>query len=43
MVPYLLAAGVHLLRDLVAARDDLRRHHPGVEFRLGPARAPSPA
>jgi sirohydrochlorin ferrochelatase len=42
MVPYLLAAGVHLLRDLAAARDDLWRHHPGVEFRLGPALGPHP-
>src|SRR3954466_1280455 len=36
MVPYFLSAGVHLLRDLTAARDDLGRLHPGVEFQLGP-------
>ncbi len=40
MVPYFLSAGVHLLRDLTAARDALRRRHPSVEFRLGPALGP---
>src|SRR4051794_28437019 len=40
MVPYFLAAGVHLLRDLTAARDDLAGRHPGVEFRLGPPLGP---
>jgi sirohydrochlorin ferrochelatase len=43
MVPYFLSAGVHLIRDLVAARDDLHRRHPGVEFRLGPPLGPDPA
>jgi sirohydrochlorin ferrochelatase len=42
MVPYFLSAGVHLLRDLAAARDALRRRHPRVEFRLGPALGPHP-
>lgn len=42
MIPYFLSAGVHLLRDLTAARDALRRRHPGVEFRLGPALGPHP-
>lgn len=42
MVPYLLSAGVHLLRDLTAARDELERRHAGVEFRLGPALGPHP-
>jgi sirohydrochlorin ferrochelatase len=42
MIPYFLSAGVHLLRDLTAARDDLSRHHPGVEFRLGPPLGPHP-
>jgi sirohydrochlorin ferrochelatase len=42
MVPYFLAAGVHLERDLTAARDALRRSHPRVEFRLGPALGPHP-
>ncbi len=40
MVPYFLSAGVHLIRDLTAARDALRDRHPGVEFRLGPALGP---
>jgi sirohydrochlorin ferrochelatase len=35
MVPYFLSEGVHLRRDLTAARDELNRRHPGVEFRLG--------
>jgi sirohydrochlorin ferrochelatase len=42
MVPYFLSAGVHLLRDLTAARDALHRRHPEVEFRLGPALGPDP-
>src|SRR4051812_28663207 len=42
MVPYFLSAGVHLLRDLTAACDELSRRHPGVEFRLGPALGPDP-
>lgn len=42
MVPYFLSAGVHLLRDLTAARDELRIRHPQVEFRLGPALGPHP-
>jgi sirohydrochlorin ferrochelatase len=35
LIPYFLSAGVHLRRDLTAARDELGRRHPGVEFRLG--------
>jgi sirohydrochlorin ferrochelatase len=42
MVPYFLSAGVHLIRDLTAARDRLRQQHPRVEFRLGPALGPHP-
>jgi sirohydrochlorin ferrochelatase len=42
MVPYFLSAGVHILRDLTAARDELARRHPGVEFRLGPPLGPHP-
>ncbi|WP_435017784.1 sirohydrochlorin chelatase [Tundrisphaera sp. TA3] len=42
LVPYFLSAGVHLLRDLTAARDDLSARHPGVEFRLGPPLGPDP-
>jgi sirohydrochlorin ferrochelatase len=42
MVPYFLSAGVHLVRDLAEARDDLQRRHPDVEFRLGEALGPHP-
>ena len=42
MIPYFLSAGVHLLRDLTAARDSLRRLHPGIEFLLGPPLGPHP-
>jgi sirohydrochlorin ferrochelatase len=42
LIPYFLSAGVHLLRDLTAARDQLRRRHPEVEFRLGAALGPHP-
>ena len=40
MVPYFLSAGVHMLRDLTAARDGLNRKHPGVAFVLGSALGP---
>jgi sirohydrochlorin ferrochelatase len=40
LVPYFLSAGVHLRRDLTAARDELTRRHPQVEFRLGAALGP---
>jgi sirohydrochlorin ferrochelatase len=42
LVPYFLSAGVHLKRDLTAARDELARRHPGVEFRLGAPLGPHP-
>jgi len=42
MVPYFLSEGVHLTRDLTAARDALRTRHPAVEFRLGPPLGPDP-
>jgi sirohydrochlorin ferrochelatase len=42
MVPYLLSAGVHLLRDLTRAREELSKRHPGIEFRLGPPLGPHP-
>jgi sirohydrochlorin ferrochelatase len=42
MIPYFLADGVHLRRDLTAARDELNRRHPGVEFILGSALGPHP-
>ncbi len=40
MVPYFLSAGVHLRRDLTAARDELAARHPEVEFHLGPPLGP---
>ncbi len=42
MVPYFLSAGVHLLRDLTAAREALSLRHARVAFRLGPALGPDP-
>src|SRR5690348_4425074 len=42
MIPYFLSAGVHLLRDLAAARDDLRSRHPTVAFQLGSPLGPDP-
>jgi sirohydrochlorin ferrochelatase len=42
MIPYFLSAGVHLRRDLTAAREELHARHPGVEFRLGPPLGPHP-
>ncbi len=40
MVPYFLSMGVHLGRDLVAAREELSGRHPEVEFVLGPSLGP---
>jgi sirohydrochlorin ferrochelatase len=34
MLPYFLSAGTHVTEDLTAAREDLARRHPGVEFVL---------
>jgi len=42
MVPYFLSMGVHLLRDLTAAREDLQGRHPSVRFVLGPPLGPDP-
>jgi sirohydrochlorin ferrochelatase len=42
LIPYFLSAGVHLRRDLTTARDELRRLHPSVDFRLGAALGPHP-
>jgi sirohydrochlorin ferrochelatase len=42
MIPYFLSAGVHLRRDLTAAREDLQARYPGVAFRLGPPLGPHP-
>jgi sirohydrochlorin ferrochelatase len=37
LVPYFLSAGVHVRRDLTAARERLAQRYPGVEFRLAEA------
>src|SRR5437762_12939835 len=42
MVPYFLSAGVHLLRDLTAARDALAARPPCVAFRPAPPNGPHP-
>jgi sirohydrochlorin ferrochelatase len=42
MIPYFLSAGVHLRRDLTAARDELNRRYPDVAFRLGSPLGPHP-
>lgn len=42
MIPYFLAAGVHLIRDLTAARDSLRLKYPHVRFELGDPLGPHP-
>jgi sirohydrochlorin ferrochelatase len=42
MIPYFLSAGVHIERDLAAARDELNRRHADVEFHLGPPLGPHP-
>jgi sirohydrochlorin ferrochelatase len=42
MVPYFLSAGVHLMRDLTGARDELAQKYPDVEFRLGSSLGPHP-
>jgi sirohydrochlorin ferrochelatase len=34
LVPYFLSAGVHVRRDLTAARNRLAERYPAVEFRL---------
>ncbi len=34
LLPYFLSAGVHVRRDLAAARDRLASRHPGVHFLL---------
>jgi sirohydrochlorin ferrochelatase len=42
MIPYFLSAGVHLVRDLTAARDTLNERFPAVEFLLGSPLGPHP-
>jgi sirohydrochlorin ferrochelatase len=34
LLPYFLSAGVHVVEDLTARRDELARRHAGVEFVL---------
>lgn len=42
VIPYFLATGVHLARDLTAARAELAERYPNVRFTLGPALGPHP-
>src|SRR5437763_17219170 len=42
LVPYFLSAGVHVRRDLAAARDRLAMRFPHVEFRLAEPLGPHP-
>jgi sirohydrochlorin ferrochelatase len=42
MIPYFLSAGIHLRRDLAAARDELHRRHATIQFQLGAALGPHP-
>jgi sirohydrochlorin ferrochelatase len=42
LIPYFLSAGVHLVRDLTVAREELSRSHAHVEFRLGSPLGPHP-
>jgi sirohydrochlorin ferrochelatase len=42
LVPYFLSAGVHVRRDLAAARQRLAGRFPGVEFRLAEPLGPHP-
>ncbi len=40
LIPFFLSMGVHLTRDLAAARDELSERHAGVQFELGPPLGP---
>ena len=42
LVPYFLSTGVHVQRDLTAARDRLAAHRPRVEYRLAEPLGPHP-
>jgi len=42
MIPFFLSMGVHLTRDLTAARDELVEKYPAVQFELGPPLGPHP-
>jgi sirohydrochlorin ferrochelatase len=35
LIPYFLSAGIHLERDLTAARDELNGRYPKIKFHLG--------
>lgn len=43
LVPYFLSAGVHVSRDLTAARNQLAERFPGVNFRLAEPLGQHPA
>jgi sirohydrochlorin ferrochelatase len=42
LIPYFLSAGVHVRRDLAAARDRLAKRFPTVSFGLAPPLGPHP-
>jgi sirohydrochlorin ferrochelatase len=42
LLPYFLSAGVHVRRDLAAARDRLAGRYPQVRFRLAEPLGPHP-
>jgi sirohydrochlorin ferrochelatase len=42
LVPYFLSAGVHVRRDLAAARERLAQRFSGLEFRLAEPLGPHP-
>lgn len=42
LLPYFLSAGVHVRRDLTAARQRLAERHPIVDFRLANPLGPHP-
>jgi sirohydrochlorin ferrochelatase len=42
LIPYFLAAGVHVRRDLSAFREAFARQYPEVEFRLAEPLGPHP-
>jgi sirohydrochlorin ferrochelatase len=42
LLPYFLSAGVHVRRDLTAAREHLAERYPQVQFRLAEPLGPHP-
>ena len=42
MAPYFLSMGVHLVRDLADAREELSRTYPNIVFELGRPLGPDP-